>query len=273
MIPLRSLFSRLATLSAPAAALVLAGCCCTSPRSAAVPPNTKGESLFDGKTLHGWAGLPGHWLVKDDAITGYTTAVSPLKQNTFLVWTNGTVSNFELHLKYRMHGGNSGVQYRSELMDPAQFVVGGYQADIDATPRYTGILYEERGRGILCERGQRTLVKDVNGKTEIKVVGTLGTPEALQKFIKSEDWNDYTIVAKGNQVLHFINGHLMSDCIDLGAKAPREGILALQIHVGPPMQVQFKDLVLYRLPDTKPDNGLPLPKPAPAAAKPATTTK
>ena len=112
-------------------------------------PNTKGNPCSTARRPR--LGGPARPLARqgEGAITGYTTAVSPLKQNTFLVWTNGTVSNFELHFKYRIHGGNSGVQYRSELMDPAQFVVGGYQADIDATPRYTGILYEERGRGIL----------------------------------------------------------------------------------------------------------------------------
>ena len=111
-----------------------------------------------------------------------------------------------------------------------------------------------------------------NGKTEIKVVGTLGTPEALQKFIRSEDWNDYTIVAKGNQVLHFINGHLMSDCVDLGAKAPHEESWHSR-SMGLRCRSSSRISVLYRLPDTKPDNGLPLPKSAPAAAKPASTTK
>lgn len=230
-----------------------------APPNAVAPANARPESLFDGKTLSGWSGLPAHWTVRDGAITGYTTAAHPIRQNTFLVWTNGTLRDFELHLKYRMVGGNSGVQYRSQLMDPAEFVVGGYQADIDSSPRYSGILYEERGRGILCERGQRTLVRDTGGKPEVKVVGTVGTPEALQKFIHAEDWNDYTIVAQGNQVLHFINGHLMSDCVDLGSKAAREGILALQIHTGPPMMVQFKDLQLYRLPDAPAETGLPLP--------------
>ena len=228
-----------------------------APPRAVAPPGVKPESLFNGKTLAGWAGLPAHWTVRDGAITGFTSPANPIHQNTFLVWTNGTVRDFELHLKYRIVGGNSGVQYRSELMDPAAFVVGGYQADIDSSPRYTGILYEERGRGILCERGQRTLVKDVDGRPEVKVIGTVGTPEALQKRINASDWNEYTIVARGSQVLHFINGHLMADCVDLGSKAPREGIVALQIHTGPPMKVQFKDIELYRLPDAPPETGLP----------------
>jgi len=217
-------------------------------KTIAAPKEAIPQVLFDGKTLEGWAGLPDHWKVSNGAITGYTTKWAPLKNNTFLVWTNGTVADFELHLKYKMMGGNSGIQYRSELKDPAAFIVGGYQADIDSTPRYSGILYEERGRGILAERGQQTLVKDIGGKTQVKVAANLGTADELQKFINPEGWNEYVIVARGNHVMHFINGHLMSTCVDLDtAKAPTQGILALQIHVGPPMEVQFKDLKLFSL--------------------------
>lgn len=271
MLPFRTLISRLAPVVVPVLAVALTGCTSAAPRAAA-SATSKGEPLFDGKTLSGWAGQSSHWMVKEGAITGFTTSANPLTNNTFLVWTNGTVSDFELHLKYRIQGGNSGIQYRSELKDPVEFIVGGYQADIDATPRYTGILYEERGRGILCERGQRTMVKDQDGKTTVKVVGTLGTPEALQKHIHTDgQWNDYTIVANGNQVLHFINGHLMSDCIDFGAKRAQSGVLALQIHVGPPMQVQFKDIVLFPLPKADPTSGLPATKaPAPTNAPAAT---
>lgn len=217
-------------------------------KTVAAPVGTVGQSLFNGTTLEGWSGLKDHWKVEGGAIVGYTTAWAPLKNNTFLVWTNGTLGDFELHVKYRIIGGNSGIQYRSELKDPAAFIVGGYQADIDSSPRYSGILYEERGRGILAERGQQTLVKDQGGKTQVKVASTLGTPDELQKFINADGWNDYVIVARGNNVMHFINGHLMSTCIDLDtAKAPTQGILALQIHTGPPMQVMFKDIVLYPL--------------------------
>lgn len=274
MRPLPTLLPRFAPVALPVLAALLAGCTTSSDtaiRNAVAPAQEKGVSLFDGKSLQGWSGQSSHWTVKDGTITGFTTAANPLKNNTFLVWTNGTVSNFELHLKYRIQGGNSGVQYRSTLMDPAEFIVGGYQADIDSTPRYSGILYEERGRGILCERGQRTLVKDQDGKTTVKVVGTLGTPESLQTVIHTDSqWNDYTIVAKGNQVLHFINGRLMSDCVDLGAKRAQAGVLALQIHVGPPMQVQFKDLMLYPLPASEPTSDLPIaPKPPAPPAPPA----
>src|SRR5919201_593824 len=112
------------------------------------------RSLFNGKDLAGWDGNPKFWSVKDGAITGQTTAENPLKENTFLIWRNGTVDDFELRLSYRLVGGNSGVQYRSK--DLGNWVVAGYQADMEAGKKFTGILYEERGRGILAERGQKT---------------------------------------------------------------------------------------------------------------------
>ena len=103
-------------------------------------------SLFNGKDLAGWAGAPGLWTVEEGAITGTTTALNPLKNNTFLIYTNGPVDNFELRLKYRVFNGNSGIQYRSQVLDAEKAIVGGYQADIEAGKTYSGILYEEIGR-------------------------------------------------------------------------------------------------------------------------------
>lgn len=211
--------------------------------------------LFDGKSLAGWDGLPNHWKVQDGAITGYTEKENPLKGNTFLVWTNGTVANFELHARYRITPvnevgfANSGIQYRSKVADAAGFVVGGYQADFEAGKTYSGILYEERGRGILAERGQRTRITEVNGQTRVVKVGDLAPSAELQANIRANDWNDYVIIADGNHLMHFINGRMTIEVIDeQPAKAAKSGVLALQIHAGPPMQVQFKDIVLKRLP-------------------------
>jgi hypothetical protein len=204
------------------------------------------RSLFNGKDLEGWQGNMQYWSVQDGAITGTTTADKPLSHNTFLVWQGGEVRNFELRLKYRIVNGNSGIQYRSKLLDPQRFIVGGYQADIDASPRYSGILYEERGRGILAERGESVRI-NADGSKDI--VGTLGDRDALQAKIKREDWNEYRIVAKDNHLQHYINGTLMSEAVDLQKeKAAASGILALQLHQGPPMVVQFKDIELVELP-------------------------
>ena len=204
------------------------------------------KKLFNGKDLSGWEGNPKLWSVQDGAITGKTSDSGETKidHNTFLVWKDGTVGDFELTCKYRIEKGNSGIQYRSKALDPGKFgpIIAGYQADFEAGKTYSGILYEERGRGILAQRGQKTEVGD-DGKP--KATGQVGDSNEIQVSIKSEDWNEYKIVAKGNHVQHFINGKQTVDVTDKDAKnAPKEGLLALQIHAGPAMVVQFKELVL-----------------------------
>ena len=241
----RTLLFVLATLTG-LAATSFTGCRLTSRTEA--QRDAGSELLFNGNDLTGWSGLPDHWKVEDGAITGYTTAINPLKNNTFLTWTAGTVDNFELRFRYRIFHGNSGVQYRSALVDPEKFIVGGYQADFEAGTTYSGILYEERGRGILADRGLRTQVTDGPTGTKITTLGRLAPSAALQANIRDEDWNDYLIIADGNHLQHYINGRCTADVVDDGAKGAKSGILALQIHVGPPMKVQFKDLKLKRRP-------------------------
>ncbi|MSU36581.1 MAG: DUF1080 domain-containing protein [Pedosphaera sp.] len=233
------------SLLALAALISLTLTACRSPQK-----EEKGfVQLFDGKTLKGWTGRPDLWNVRDGAITGETHAVNPLKGNTFLVWTNGTVDNFELRLQYKILNGNSGIQYRSQLQDPDAFVVGGYQADFESGKTYSGILYEERGRGILAQRGQRTHVSEVDGKTKVDVIGSVGDSAAIQGLIHDADWNSYLVIANGNHLMHFINDKMTVDVVDdQAAKAAKSGILALQIHAGPPMLVQFRNIRLLRLP-------------------------
>src|SRR3989454_1449047 len=211
------------------------------------------KSIFNGKDLAGWSGRPQHWSVEDGAITGRTTKEHPAQGNNFLIWTNGTVSDFELRLSYKIvpnntNGfANSGIQYRSK--DFGDFVVGGYQADFEAGKTYSGILYEERMDGILAQRGQKTVVKTVEGKTKVEVVGSLGKSEDIQAKIKDNDWNDYVVIAKGNHLQHFINGVQTVDVMDerTGGKGAKEGILALQLHQGDPMTVQFKNIRIKNL--------------------------
>lgn len=215
------------------------------------PSQAADKALFNGKDLTGWRGNPELWSVKDGTITGVTTKEHPLTHNTFLVWTNGTLKNFELRLSYRIVGGNSGIQYRSKVTSEGEFgpIVGGYQADFEAKKTFSGILYEERGRGILAQRGQKTVIKDAGDKHKVEVVGSLGSSEEIQSKIKNEDWNDYLVIAQGNHLQHFINGVPTVDVVDeQSSKAATSGILALQIHTGDPMTVQFKDLKLKQLP-------------------------
>jgi len=210
------------------------------------------KSLFNGKDLSGWAGRMNHWSVQDGAITGTTTKEDPAKGNNFLIARDGDknleVADFELRLAYRFTGdsGNSGIQYRSK--DVGNFVVHGYQADMETGPTYTGILYEEGGRGILCERGKKVVIKadsaDPN-KPKIEVTGALGDAKEIGDAIKKGDWNDYVIIAQGNHLQQFINGKQTVDVTDEQvSKAAKSGILALQLHQGPPMKVQFKNIRL-----------------------------
>ncbi|MBI1841565.1 MAG: DUF1080 domain-containing protein, partial [Verrucomicrobia bacterium] len=150
--------------------------------ASAASPDSGAQSLFNGRDLTGWSGILSLWSVQDGTITGRTTAEEPIKNNTFLIWTNGLVDDFELRFSYKITPNNSqgfansGCQYRSQVADAAKFIVGGYQADFEAGTTYSGILYEERGRGILAQRGQATRIKadpQSPEKTQVEVLGTI----------------------------------------------------------------------------------------------------
>lgn len=210
------------------------------------------KKIFNGKDLSGWDGAPDLWSVEDGAITGKTSKEHPAKENTFLIWTNGTVADFELRCSFKIKPGdergfsNSGIQYRSRVVKPSYWVVSGYQADMEAGSTYTGILYEEKARGILAKRGEKVVI-DENGK--INVVGSTGrTAKEVEASVKHGDWNTYDIIAKGNHLIQKINGEVTVDVTDeQEAKAAKSGIIALQIHAGPPMFVQFKDIRIKTL--------------------------
>src|SRR5688572_16628383 len=206
------------------------------------------ESLFNGKDLTGWKGKEGFWSVQDGAITG-ETKTDFKGPNTFLVWQGGEPENFELRFKYRIYSGNSGVQYRSKLINEDAMQVGGYQGDFEAGTKYSGILYNEanvagKDRGIMAERGQKvTWTKD--NKQEAQPLPM--TSEELQKTIKDKDWNEFVIIADGNHLTHKINGHTTAEVIDESPDALKSGIIAIQVHAGGPMKVQVKDIWLKKL--------------------------
>ena len=208
-------------------------------------------SMFNGKDLTGWDGAKDLWSVKDGAIVGQTTTENPAKENTFLVWTNGQPSDFEMRCSFKITANNSvgfansGVQYRSRIVKPSYWVVSGYQADMEAGPNYTGGLYEEKARGILARRGDKVVIH-ADGTKE--VVGKLGDFAELESEIHHGGWNDYVIIAKGNHLQQFINGKAMIDVVDEQSdKAATSGIIALQLHAGQPMTVEFKDLRIKEL--------------------------
>jgi type 1 glutamine amidotransferase len=200
--------------------------------------------IFDGKSLEGWDGNPAFWKVEDGCLTGSTTKENPTKGNTFCIWRGGDVGDFELTLEYKLTNHNSGIQYRS-VEGPAKWVVGGYQADMEGGDTYSGIVYAENFGGILANRGQKTVVrKDASGKQVVEVVGQVGDSKEIQSKIKKDDWNTYHIIAKGFTFEHRINGVTTAICTDERPEHRARGILALQLHAGPPMKVQFRNIRL-----------------------------
>ena len=212
-----------------------------------VPDGAEGfESIFDGKTLDGWDGDPKFWRVEEGAIVGESSPDKQVGPNTFIIWRGGKPANFELKLQYKINSTNSGIQYRSvEMPEVARWVLKGYQADIDAQNRYSGQLYEERGRGFLAMRGQFTRMWEGGKKT---LIGSPGDGEALKAVIKENDWNDFHVVARDNMILHVLNGHIMCAFIDDDPKGrAMEGLLGFQLHAGPPMKVEFRNILLRKL--------------------------
>ncbi len=208
------------------------------------------RAIFDGKTLEGWDGDPKFWSVEDGAITGQTAPDNPTKGNTFIVWRGGEPGDFELKVEYRLHNHNSGIQFRSFEVPDAKWVVGGYQADLADNVAYDGMLYGERFRGFLAQRGEKTVI---GADHKPKVVGKVGDPKELLAHIKRDGWNTYHIVAKGNRLTHSVNGQQMIECTDEDEAMRRgDGVIAFQLHAGPPMKVQFRNI---RLKETKKEGG------------------
>jgi hypothetical protein len=222
--------------------------------------STKGfVKIFDGKTLNGWEGDPAYWRVENGNLVGEITPTTLLKTNSFIIWRGGKPADFELALEFKItKAGNSGINYRSEQLTDVPNALRGYQADIDGANRYTGQNYEERARTTLAYRGEKVTINPFNGSTaslrdnvknnawtQRTVTGSLGTSDELQSKIKQEDWNTCRLVVKGNHLQHYINGILMSDVTDndrVNGKA--SGLLGVQVHVGPPMKVEYRNILL-----------------------------
>ncbi len=222
--------------------LVLLGFCLVVSTSRSEDPDPKFEVLFNGKDLKGWSGNASLWSVKDGTIVGVSSADAPLQHNTFLVWQGGEAGDFEFRCKVRFEGNNSGVQYRSELVDASKFIVAGYQADLHEKQANFGMLYGEKlgKRGIIASRGERMEI-DADG-----------TKHDIAKLPPGDDlvdsqWNDLRIIAIGNRLVHQINGVTTVDVTDNFENARRSGIIALQLHAGPPMKCEFRNVLLRHL--------------------------
>jgi hypothetical protein len=236
----------------------------------------KFKPLFDGKTLNHWRGDSMLWSVQDGAITGRTS--KPNTKNAFLIH-DATYRDFELHFKYRFltTSGNSGMQYRSGPYPEHDLPVPGYQASVvtlDAKERFA-MLSDENARGALARLGEQTDVFNRNGKIQRRVLGIVNPPETVYAAVKPYPaWNDYVVIAYGNRCVHAVNGFLAVDALDDDFdRRPSEGFLAIQIHPGPPMSVQFKDIEVKELTSPPDFTGRFITHPAPAPINASTVDK
>jgi 3-keto-disaccharide hydrolase len=240
------------------------------------------EKIFDGTTLKNWDGDPAFWRAENGTIVGESTAEKPVTENTFLIYRGSEPDNFELKLEFRMNSTNSGVQYRSRQLTGAvgKWVMCGYQADIDFANAYTGMLYEERGRpGFLAPRG----TVQYAGPNDVKQgqcssgqpvaargqgaggppaaapatpaapplrgqIGQIEDSEVLRAIIKVNDWNQFHVIARGNTLIHLLNGHVTAIFVDDDqANRSMKGLIGVQLHVGAPMKVEFRNIYLKNL--------------------------
>lgn len=220
------------------------------------------QPLFDGQSLQGWEGDPRFWRVEDGAIVGQTTEENKAERNTFLVYTPSEFSDFELRFSYQVDGQNSGVQYRSEMV--GEHLMKGLQADFEARwhtdksnpdrppfDRFSGMFFEERGRMFLGQRGDMVIVRpaiEEGKRADVEKIASLGDPSNLEEAINRDGWNEYTIIANGNQYTHIINARVMSIGIDEDPQHFRaSGLIGFQLHSGRPMKIQIKNVRIRQL--------------------------
>jgi len=218
--------------------------------------------IFNGKNLSGWVGDLTYWRVENGNLVGEITPSTLLKTNSFIIWQGGSPADFEIKLEFKItKSGNSGINYRSSLLADVPHALRGYQADIDGANHYTGQNYEERARTTLAYIGERVSVNVMaNSTDELKdhiknnawlvrtVNGSLGKSDELIKAIQSDDWNTCHIVAKGNRLLHYMNDILISDVTDNDpVNRKSAGLIGVQVHVGPPMKVEYRNIRLKKM--------------------------
>ena len=214
-------------------------------------------SIFDG-TMKNWDGDTTLWKAEGGSLVGTTSAEHPLKENTFVIWRGGEPADFELKVEYRMSATNSGIQFRSVQLPQGskptpeaapiagQWVLKGYQADIDFANDYTGMIYEERGRGFIMHRGEAI---EIGADGVSRQIGNLQTtPDELKALIKPGEWNQVHLIARGNTIVNIVNGHVTAFVLDSDPKGrSMKGLLGFQIHVGPPMKIEFRNIYLKSL--------------------------
>jgi hypothetical protein len=220
---------------------------------AALPPGERGRgrgNIPPISRFQDWNGDPQFWRVENGMIVGESTPERVVGPNTFLIWRGATPGDFELKAEVRMNSTNSGIQYRSKMLAPNEgggdrghaWRLGGYQMDMDFANQYPGILYEEGGRMFLAERGKITYIAPDGTKSTI---GQVESAEALAATFKPGDWNQFHLIARGNTLIHIINGHVTAVCIDDDLKGrSMAGLIGFQLHAGPPMKLEIRNVAI-----------------------------
>ena len=205
------------------------------------------KPIFDG-TLNGWkAADMSYWSIEDGAITAKSTDDKIADRNHYLVWQGGKLGDFELKLTHRMvstHNVNGGFQFRSEMFDgDIPDDCRGYQVDNNLGTDWLVRLYDEFGRHTLAWRGQRTEFNEKRERIESKIKDV-----KKKAHFDLQKWHEYHLICKGEKLTLKVDGKLVAEVIDNDLNQQDfEGILALQLHSGPPMVVQFKDIMIKKL--------------------------
>lgn len=224
---------------------------------------TEFQSIFNGKDLEGWSGDPTYWRIENSILTGEVTPETILKSNSFIIYKKEQPENFELKLEYRVsESGNSGINYRSEIIKNLPYALRGYQCDIDGKNRYTGQNYEEKKRTTLAYMGETVSIPQMpdsipksNLRKNVKkncwqtrTVIAIKQKSELKLKVKPNDWNIAHLIVKGNTIQHYINGELFSGVTDLDEiNRSRKGYIGVQVHVGPPMKIEYRNIRLKHL--------------------------
>jgi hypothetical protein len=214
----------------------------------AAPDGSDGfEAIFDGKTLEGWRGQDmSFWSVEDEAITATITQQHPAPMNQYLVWLREPVRDFELKLEFRFAvssagNENGGFQFRSRRLPNGD--VAGYQVDNNLGTPWKVRLYDEHGRHDLAFPGERAVFDDQGRRRVEKLEMEPGATD-----FRLEDWHEYDLLAQGPHLALRINGRFVAEAFDRDPEnIETSGVLALQLHTGPPMKVQFRNIRIKRL--------------------------
>ena len=204
-------------------------------------------SLFNGNDLSGWEGAEGIWTVQDGIVVGTCQGPEHLEENTFLIWKDGVVRDFELVATMRVIGdNNSGVQYRSrKAPDHGPFVISGYQCDVHPAIEHTGTTYEEKGRGIFGLNGKNVALDAEQNRW------VLSEQEPVKANLSK--WTEFRVIARGNHMIHQVNGKTTSELTDYDeAGRSLEGLIAIQLHRGNANRVEIKEIKLKHLETSEP---------------------